>query len=122
VATDATGPLAAGRPEPSGLFPAGPPRPRFTEPHPVRTAGVVAGLAAGAVWMALFALLGSGVRSHVWWTVVAGAVAWLTAWTLARYGDRGAAVGVALAVGAGWTGAAGVVALYWSVTGAWPLW
>lgn len=88
----------------------------------MRAGGVLAGICAGGGWMALFAVLGSGVRSHVWWTVVAGLAAWLAAWTLARYGDRGVAVGVALTVGAAWAGVAGAVALYWFVTGDWPLW
>ncbi len=108
--------------EPSGLFPSGPPRPRYREPHPVRPAGVLAGVAAGGSWMVLFPLLGTGVRSQVWWTVAAGLAAWLAAWTLARYGDRGVAVGVALSIATGWAGAAAAVVLHWSVTGDWPLW
>lgn len=107
---------------PSGLFPTGPPRPTYREPHPVRARGVLAGAAAGTAWMVLFGLLGSDLRSYLWWLIGAGAVAWLVALGLARYGDRGVAVGTTLAAGAGWTVAGGLVALYWSVTGDFPLW
>jgi hypothetical protein len=88
----------------------------------VRSGRVLAGFAAGAGWTALFALLGSDLASHVWWTAVAGAAAWLAALALARYGDRGAAVGLAVAVAVAWVAGAGTVTLYWSVTGDWPLW
>lgn len=108
---------------PSGLFPTGPPRPTYREPHPVRAGGVLAGLAGGAAWLLLFTRLGSGsLASYVWWAVAAGGVAWLVAFGLARYGDRGVAVGVALATGAGWTVAGGAVTLSWVITGDWPLW
>lgn len=107
---------------PSGLFPTGPPRRIYREPHPVRARAVFAGLAAGSGWMALFGLLGSDLRSHLWWLVVAGAAAWLVALGLARYGDRGAAVGTTLAAAAGWTVAGALIALYWIVTGDFPLW
>lgn len=107
---------------PSGLFPTGPPRQTYREPHPVRPRALLVGLAAGAGWLLLFALLGSDLASHVWWLVAAGGAAWLVAIGLGRYGDRGAAVGVALAVGAGWTVAGGLVALSWAIDGDWPLW
>jgi hypothetical protein len=107
---------------PSGLFPTGPPRASYREPHPVRAGGLLAGLAGGAGWLLLFTLLGSGLPSRVWWAVAAGGVAWLVAVGLARSGDRGVAVGVALATGAGWAVAAGLVALSWAITGDWPLW
>lgn len=107
---------------PSGLFPAGPRRPAYREPHPVRPGAVFAGLAAGAGWVLLFALIGADLPGHVGWTVGASTVAWGTALLLVRYGDRGVAVGVALAAGAGWAAGAGLVALYWIVTGDFPLW
>jgi len=108
--------------QPSGLFPSGPPRRSYREPHPVRTGPVLAGVAAGAGWLLLFSLLGSDLASRVWWAVASGGAAWLAAVGLARYGDRGAAVGVALATGAGWTVAGAAVALSWAATGDWPLW
>lgn len=112
----------AGGPVPSGLFPSGPPRPTYREPHPVRAGGVLAGLGAGLCWVLLFGLLGGDLRGHLWWTVAASGAAWLVALALARYGDRGTAVGVTLAAGAGWTVTGGLIALYWSVTGGFPLW
>jgi uncharacterized membrane protein YccC len=110
------------RPPGSGLFPAGPPRPTYREPHPVRARGVLAGLGAGAGWLLLFMLLGNDLPGRVWWTVGAGGAAWLAALALVRYGDRGVAVGVAAVTGLGWTVAGGAVAVHWGVTGDWPLW
>lgn len=107
---------------PSGLFPTGPPRPTYREPHPVRLASLLVGLAAGGAWLVLFTLLGDGIASRVWWVVVAGLLNWIAALVLARYGDRGAAVGLALVTGLGWAVAAGAVTLYWVVTVDWPLW
>jgi hypothetical protein len=88
----------------------------------VRPGRVLAGVAGGGAWMVLFTLLGGDLRGQVWWTVAAGVAAWSAALLLARMGDRGVAVGVAVAVGIGWVAAAGAVTLYWSVTGDWPLW
>lgn len=107
---------------PSGLFPSGPPRRTYREAHPVRLAAVLAGVAAGTGWILLFGALGGGPHAHAWWTVGASCVAWVVALVLARYGDRGVAVGVALAGGAGWTAVVGLVALYWMATGDFPLW
>jgi hypothetical protein len=118
-------PPEPGRPvpaAPSGLFPTGPPRRTYREPHPVRAGGVLAGLAGGWLWLLLFTLLGTGLASHVWWVVAAGGAAWGGSTALARYGDRGVAVGAAVATGTGWTVAAGAVALHWALTGDWPLW
>lgn len=107
---------------PSGLFPASPRRPNYREPHPVRATRVLLGLAAGSLWLLLFGLLGGAPAGYAGWTLIAGASAWLAALGLARYGDRGVAVGVALATAIGWSVAAAVVALIWTVTGDWPLW
>jgi hypothetical protein len=106
----------------SGLFPAGPPRPSYREPHPVRGLAVLAGLGGATCWLVLFALLGGDLRGQVWWTVAAGGVAWLAALALARYGDRGVAVGVTVATGVAWAVAGGAVAVHWGFTGDWPLW
>lgn len=107
---------------PSGLFPSGPPRRTYREPHPVRPLPVLAGFGAAAAWILLFGAVGGGLAARGWWTVGAGGVAWAAALVLARYGDRGVAVGVALAGGAGWTVVVGMVALYWMATGDFPLW
>jgi hypothetical protein len=54
-------------------------------------------------------------------TIGAAAVAGLIAAVLARTGDRGVAVGVALSTGFGLAVAMSVVVQRWIVTG-WPLW
>jgi len=86
---------------PSGLFPSGPPRPTYREPVPVRPGAVTAGAAASAMWMLLFGLLGGSLTGYQWWTFGAGTVAWAVATLLARFGDRGVAVGVAISTGVG---------------------
>jgi hypothetical protein len=108
--------------DPSGLFPSGPPRRAYREPHPVRVAPLFIGIAAGTGWILLVAALGGAPRAHAWWTVGASTAAWAAALALARYGNRGVAVGVALAGGAGWTAVVSLVALYWMATGDFPLW
>jgi hypothetical protein len=108
---------------PSGLFPAGPPsRPTWREPHPVTGAGVAAGAALAVAWLVLFGLLGRDLSGYAWWTAFAGGLAWLAALALVRYGDRGAATGVAIVTGGGWSIAAAVVAARWATSGDWPLW
>lgn len=107
---------------PSGLFPSGPPRPTYREPHPVRAGALTAGLGAGAAWLLFLGLLGSDLRGYVWWTLMAGLLAWATAWGLARLGDRGVAAGVAITTGIAWAIAAAVIAVRWGTTGDWPLW
>jgi hypothetical protein len=116
-----TAPSPGGQPG-SGLFPAGPPRPSYREPGPVRGLAVLAGLAGATCWLILFSLLGSDLSGQVWWTVAAGGAAWLAALVLVRYGDRGVAVGVAAATGVGWAFAGAAVAVHWGFTGDWPLW
>lgn len=107
---------------PSGLFPSGPPRPTYREPHRVRGSALSAGLAVGAAWHLFLGLLGRDLRGYVWWTVLAGAVAWGAAAVLIRQGDRGAAAGVAITTGLAWSAAAVAVAVRWGLTGDWPLW
>ena len=109
-------------PSPSGLFPGQPPRPVYREPHPIRPAGLFAGLGAGVVWFALFAGLARDLAAYAWWTLVAAISAWAVAVLLAILGDRGVAVGVALASGFGLAVAAGFVATRWITTNDWPLW
>jgi hypothetical protein len=107
---------------PSGLFPSRPARPTYREAHRVRPGAVAAGLGAGALWFLVFGLLGHDVRGFAWWTVVAGGAAWLVALLLARQGDRGVAVGLAVTTALGWSIAATAVAVRWAITGDWPLW
>jgi hypothetical protein len=94
----------------------------YREPHPVRGGAIAAGLGAGVAWLLLFGLLGRDLRGYAWWTLVSGAIAWAVSLVLARYGDRGAAVGVAVATSLGWGFAATAVAVRWATTADWPLW
>ena len=106
---------------PSGLFPAGPPRPTYREPHPVRVGPTLAGAGVAAAWLLLVGLLATSARGYVWLTLVASVAAWLGALALARYGDRGVAAGVALSTALGLSIAGVLVIERWATTG-WPLW
>lgn len=106
---------------PGGLFPAGPPRPIYREPGPVRPGPVTAGAGAAALWMLLFGLLASTARGYVWLTFSAGLLGWLSALVLGRIGDRGVAVGVAVSTAVGVAIAGIVVTVQWSY-GHWLLW
>jgi hypothetical protein len=107
---------------PSGLFPGGPVRPSYREPHPVRTPGVLAGIAVATLWLLLTALLTRDLRGYAWAAVLAGAAAWGVAAFLVRLGDRGVAVGVAVTTAVAWGVAAVAVAARWAMTGDWPMW
>jgi hypothetical protein len=86
------------------------------------TAGrVLAGVAAGALWMLLFGLITPRVPGYAWYTLVGAVLAWLAALLLVRLGDRGIAVGVAMAAGTGCALAVAVVLLRW-LHGDWVLW
>jgi hypothetical protein len=106
---------------PSGLFPSGPPRPIFREPFPIRGGAVALGMVGGGLWMMLFGLLASSATGYVWIAVIAGFVAWLVALLLARRGDRGAAVGLAMSTAVGLSIAMIVLAVRWAA-GDWLLW
>jgi hypothetical protein len=82
---------------------------------------VATGAGAGALWMLLFGLVASTARGYAWWTVSAGILGWLTALALARYGDRGVAVGVAASTGLG-AAIAGSVVFAHFIGGHWLLW
>jgi hypothetical protein len=107
---------------PSGLFPIGPARPTYREPHPIRGAALAAGVSGAAAWLLLFGLLGRDLPGYAWWTIIAGGVAWLVALLLARLGDRGVAAGIAITTALGWAVAATAVAARWATTADWPLW
>jgi hypothetical protein len=114
-------PANAVRVAPSGLFPSGPPRPVYREPHPVRLAQVSLGALAGALWMTLFGLLAGTARAYAWWSISAGILGWLTALALGRYGLRGIAVGASITVGAA-LAIVGVVVMQRWLGGHWLLW
>lgn len=106
---------------PSGLFPSGPPRPTYREPHPVRLGAVGAGAGATTLWLALVGLLVSGARAYAWATMAAGLVAAAVAVVLVRFGDRGVATGIALAAGFGVAVPLVLVTVRW-IGGSWLLW
>ena len=106
---------------PGGLIPAGPPRPIYREPVPVRLGPVAAGAGSAGLWLLLFGLLANSARSYAWLTFGAGTAAWLAALVLARFGDRGVAVGVAVSTAIGVAIAGIVVTVTWAA-GHWLLW
>jgi bacteriorhodopsin len=87
----------------------------------VRVGPVMAGAGVAAGWLLLIGLLASSARMYAWFTIGAAAVAGVVAGLLARSGDRGVAVGVAISTGFGLAIAMSVVVQRWIVTG-WPLW
>jgi hypothetical protein len=99
-----------------------PARPVYREPHPIRAGAVLAGFGAAVVWFALFGALARELAAYVWWTIVAAVVAWIVAAVLSFLGDRGVAVGVALASGFGLSIAMTSVGVRWISTQDWPLW
>jgi hypothetical protein len=104
------------------VFKVSQPRPTFREPMPVNGQMIALGGAAGAAWMLLFGLLMTGsARGYVWITLIAGFLAWGAAAILARFGDRGVAVGVAAASGLG-VAIAGILVAYRLAGGDWLLW
>ncbi|MBX6358430.1 MAG: hypothetical protein IRZ05_21585, partial [Micromonosporaceae bacterium] len=88
----------------------------------VRGTAVAAGLSVAALWMLVFGLLAGGLRGYAWLSLFAGAVAWLVSLGLARFGDRGVAVGVAISTGLAMSITAVAVAVHWANSGDWPLW
>jgi hypothetical protein len=82
---------------------------------------VAAGAGAGALWMLLFGLVAGTVRGYSWWTISAAITGWLAALALARFGDRGVAVGVAITTGLG-AAIAGSVVFAHFIAGNWVLW
>jgi hypothetical protein len=107
---------------PSGLFPGLPRRPVYREPHPVHAGPLLAGLGSTVLWLALFGGLAHNLASYAWWTVFAAVVAWAVAGVLSLFGDRGVAVGIALAAGLGLSIAMAFVAARWITSYDWPLW
>jgi hypothetical protein len=107
---------------PSGLFPGNRhERPTYREPHPVRFSAAIGGAGAGTVWLALFGLLATSARSYVWLTLTAALLLTVAALALARFGDRGVAVGLSFAGAIGVSVAVVLVIARWATTG-WPLW
>jgi hypothetical protein len=82
---------------------------------------IVAGAAATAAWLLLFGLLATSTSGYVWLTLGASVAAWLCALGLMRFGDRGAATGIAMTTALGMGIAVVLVVQRW-VTAGWPLW
>ncbi len=82
---------------------------------------MLAGAGLTAAWLLLFGLLATSARAYIWMTLAAAAAAWLCAWVLMRFGDRGVAAGVAVTTGMGVAVAVGLVVQRW-LTAGWPLW
>jgi hypothetical protein len=74
-----------------------------------------------AAGLLLFGLLGSSARGYVWLTLAVSVAGWAIALGLARQGDRGVAVGVAISTGIGVSIAFVLVVARWATSG-WPLW
>lgn len=91
------------------------------EPHPVRASAVLYGALATGAWLVAFGLLSVTLRDYLSWILVAGALAWLASYVLARAGDRGVAVGVAAATGVAWAVAALHAVAGWVRLGIWPV-
>jgi hypothetical protein len=96
-------------------------RPVYREPLPVRGGRVASGAGVGALWMLLFGIQAGTARAYAWLTIVAAVIAWVAIAVLARFGDRGAAVGAAAATGLG-VAIAGLVVLIQAFGGHWLLW
>jgi hypothetical protein len=82
---------------------------------------LMAGAGIGAVWLFAFGLLATSARGYIWITLVAVLVAWGASLLLVQFGDRGAAVGVALVTSLGLAIATAVLIQRWATSG-WPLW
>jgi hypothetical protein len=87
----------------------------------VRIGSLLAGAGMGAAWQLFIGLLASTARGYFYLTLTASVIATLAALMLMRFGDRGAAAGVAISTGAGLAVAFGLVLQRWVTTG-WPLW
>jgi hypothetical protein len=97
-------------------------RPTLRELYPVRPSGVLAGLAATALWLAGFGALAGNLGQYAWWMLGSGGMALLAAVALTRHGNRGIAAGVALALTIGWSATTLALAVTWVRTGTWPMW
>ncbi|MGH3662766.1 MAG: hypothetical protein ACRDT8_23305 [Micromonosporaceae bacterium] len=98
-----------------------PTRPTFREPHPIRAAGVWAGVGVTVAWFMFFSIVAWSARSYGWSTIIAGVLALTAAVVLNRHGDRGVALGVAAAGALGVSIAALVVGVRY-LSGDWVLW
>jgi hypothetical protein len=87
----------------------------------VRLSAVFTGAGGAGAWMLFVGLLGTSVRGYAWLSIAAALIAWAYASVMVRFGDRGVAVGIAVATSIGVSVAAIVTVAAW-VTSGWPLW
>lgn len=106
---------------PSYMYSPDPARPQYRETLRIAPAGIWAGAGVASLWFLISGLLATTLSAYVWVTAVAALVAWLAASLLARYGDRGAAAGVAAVSGMA-LGVAGLVVEWNALQGDWILW
>lgn len=104
--------------EPSGLFPRERSRPAYREPFPATPIAMFIAVVAGSVWMLMWGLLSQTAAGFLQCMLVAGVAATGVALGLARFGDRGAAAGVAIAAGGGLS-LAGLVVIVHVFAGNW---
>ncbi|ADD45613.1 hypothetical protein [Stackebrandtia nassauensis] len=97
-------------------------RPTYREPHRSTSAGVFAGAGVAVLWFVITAFLGTDLPSRLWVMLAASLVAAGAAFLLARYGDRGAAAGVAAVSGAAVAVVGLVVELQHLLYETWVLW
>ncbi|MGH8877427.1 MAG: hypothetical protein ACRD0P_08820 [Stackebrandtia sp.] len=97
-------------------------RPSFREPHRSTSAGIFSGAAIAVVWFVITTFLGTDLTSVLWVMLAASLVATGAALLLARYGDRGAAAGVAAVSGAAVAVVGLVVEWHHLLNETWVLW
>jgi hypothetical protein len=88
---------------------------------PVTGGKVAIGLGIGALWMLMFGVQANTARAYGWLTIVAAVLAWAVCFVLAKFGDRGIAVGAAAAAGIG-LGVVGLIAAIDALNGHSLLW
>jgi uncharacterized membrane protein len=81
----------------------------------------MSGAGVAVLWFIVTALLGVDMVSTMWVMLVASAIATAAAFLLARYGDRGAAVGIAAVAGTA-LAVVGLVVEWQALSGTWILW
>lgn len=98
-----------------------PPRPTYREPHRIQAGGVWLGILVTLFWFLTFAMVAWSARSYAWATIIAAVLALAAAMALNRFGDRGAAVGVAVTSALG-LGVAGLIVEIRYLGDDWLLW
>lgn len=98
-----------------------PQRPTYREPHRAKPISILGGAGVAILWFVVTALLGVNLMSTMWVMLIAGFIAVGGSVVLSRYGDRGAAAGIAAVTGAAFA-VVGVVVEWHALGGSWILW